>query len=224
MYEVVSSYYDKFMRGDDAEWIDFAKKHTEGLFSGVDMGCGSGKVTAALARNHKVIGVDNSSAMLDEAAKRCLKDGVNATLVLGDAQSFCPPSKVNFVTAMCDVVNYLSAPSKFFAKAYDYLLSGGKLIFDISSAEKLKKTLGNNVYTDTVDGVTYIWENSLCRGYVRMDITFFIPNGDLFQKKTETQIQYVHDAKKIAEQLKNVGFSVTYRDKGDRVYFVATKD
>lgn len=50
MYEVVSSYYDEFMRGDDSEWIEFALNNVRGLFSGVDMGCGSGKVTARRLR------------------------------------------------------------------------------------------------------------------------------------------------------------------------------
>ena len=75
MYEVVSSYYDEFMRGDDSEWIEFALNNVRGLFSGVDMGCGSGKVTAALAKDHRVIGVDASPRMLDMAEKRCRSVG-----------------------------------------------------------------------------------------------------------------------------------------------------
>lgn len=224
MYEVVSSYYDEFMRGDDSEWIEFALNNVRGLFSGVDMGCGSGKVTAALSKDHRVIGVDASPRMLDMAEKRCRSVGSEVTLVMDDAENFCPPTSVNFVTAMCDVVNYLRFPEKFFSKAYEYIERGGKLVFDISSEKKLKKILGNNVYTDTVDSVTYIWENSLFKDYVRLDLTFFVPHGELYQKKTETQIQYIHSAKKLTESLEKIGFSVTSYDKGDRVYFVATKD
>ena len=222
MYEVISKYYDLFM--DDTPWVDFAVNAVKGKCRGADVGCGSGSVAIALSSEHDVLAIDSSPEMLTEANERFKKLGLKIRTVLQNAEKLELSFKAEFITAMCDVVNYMRAPKKFFKAAYDNLKQDGILVFDVSSEHKLINTLGNNVYTETKDDVTYVWENALSAKSVDMCLTFFVPaqNG-LYKKLVDTQTQYIHSEKEIVDQLEQIGFKVQVTDTKDRVYFVATK-
>lgn len=223
MYEVIARYYDLFM--DDDEWVKFAVNAVKGKKRGADVGCGSGSVALALSNEHDVIAIDSSVEMLRIASEKFAKNGVKIPTVLQKAQQLDLGFKADFITAMCDVVNYISAPISFFKAAYDNLNDDGVLVFDISSESKLTEVLGNNMYSETKDDVTYIWENSLCKGRVNMTLTFFIPIGNgTYKKAIDTQTQYIHTQKDIVDALSLSGFKAKVYDKGDRIYFVAQKE
>ena len=83
------------------------------------------------------------------------------------------------------------------------------LLFDISSKYKLTEVIGNNVFTDSTDDVTYIWSNSLSekKDKVDMFLTFFVRNKDgSFDKEDESQTQYIYDAEDLAGRLRAAGF------------------
>lgn len=222
MYEIIARYYDLFMSDD--EWVDFAVNAVKGKYRGADVGCGSGSVAAALAAEHDVIAVDSSAEMLTVAAEKFMKLGLRIPTVLQNAEKLSLGFKADFITAMCDVVNYIRKPEKFFSAAQENLVSGGLLVFDISSEEKLRNVLGDNVFTETKDNVTYVWENSLERDRVNMLLTFFIPCGNgLFRKEIDEQTQYIHGKRDIEDALSLCGFESRTIDKGDRIYFVAKK-
>ncbi|MBR2968106.1 MAG: class I SAM-dependent methyltransferase [Clostridia bacterium] len=222
MYEVISKYYDLFM--EQTPWVDFAVNAVKNKGRGADVGCGSGNVTIALSANHDVIAIDSSPEMLTVASERFRKCGLRIRAVLQDAEKLQLGFKAEFITAMCDVVNYMRHPQKFFKSAYDNLQCGGVLVFDVSSEYKLKNTLGNNVYTETKNNVTYVWENTLNAKSVDMNLTFFVPSEKgLYKKFVDVQTQYIHSEKEIVSQLEQIGFKVEITDTKDRIYFVATK-
>lgn len=222
MYEVISEFYDLFM--DDGEWINFAVEAVKDKYKGADVGCGSGNVAIALSGNHEVVAIDSSIEMLSIASEKFLKKGLKIQTVLQKAQSLELGFKADFITAMCDVVNYMPSPTKFFKAAYNNLKDGGLLVFDISSETKLVNVIGNNVFTDERYDITYVWENSLGKNRVDMTITFFVPIGNgLYRKAVDTQTQYIHTKKAIIEGLRQNGFGVKVFDKGDRIYFIAQK-
>lgn len=93
-----------------------------------DLGCGTGELAAALAPNVKrVIGVDNSSAML-KAAKRRLAGLENVELHRGEL------TKLPLETAKCDAalivltLTYVPDPHGAIVEAMRTLKPGGKLI------------------------------------------------------------------------------------------------
>lgn len=222
MYEVISEFYDLFM--DDDEWIRFAVNAVKGKYKGADVGCGSGNVSIALSADHEVIAIDSSEDMLRVAANKFARHGLKIPTVLQKAQSLKLSFKADFITAMCDVVNYIQSPVSFFKAAYNNLADNGLLVFDVSSEKKLRETLNNNVFTQTKEGVTYVWENSLKGNRVDMELTFFYPaaNG-LYAKAIDVQTQYIHTKQALIESLISCGFDVDCTDKGDRIYFVAVK-
>lgn len=223
MYEVISQYYDLFM-DSRRPWVDFALGKVGNGKRGADVGCGSGEVAMRLALSgNRVIAVDSSPGMLTVAAHKFREAGLDIPTVLQSAQRLDLGGEVDFITAMCDVVNYLKNPQPFFRSAYKNLRDGGVLVFDISNEYKLREVLGNNVFTDTRNGITYVWESFLFRDRVEMELNFFVPEGHLYKKLTDVQTQYIHSDEFILNQLVAAGFTAKKTTKKDRTYFVAKK-
>ena len=232
MYDGISKFYDSFMVDTDYDgWLDFCKDKIGD--SGIDVGCGSGEFTIRLANlNKKVLGIDPSPQMLAFAQEKAKKAGTNANFALMSAQDFTVAKKVDFITAICDVVNYLKNPEKFFSRAKNALKDNGVLIFDISTEYKLKNVLGSNTFSDETDSVIYLWNNNLSTNYVDMQLYFFEKGSDgRYTKYTETQRQYIHSIDKITDLLIKSGFTSVdvYSEKFSkkikkdemRVFFVA---
>ena len=158
---------------------------------------------------YDVIGTDLSTEMLERARENFRRENLNITLVRMDSENLVVGNKVDFITAVCDVVNYMKKPEKFFVRAYNALADDGVLLFDISSKYKLTEIIGNNVFTDSTDNVTYIWSNSLSekQNKVEMFLTFFVKNKDgSFDKEEENQIQYIYEVDDLVEKLRAAGF------------------
>lgn len=211
MYKYLSSCYDEFMQ--DVDYDAWAKKiagYVGNRKKGVDCGCGSGLITMRLKKmGYDVIGTDLSTEMLERARENFRRENLNITLVRMDSENLVVGNKVDFITAVCDVVNYMKKPEKFFVRAYNALADDGVLLFDISSKYKLTEIIGNNVFTDSTDNVTYIWSNSLSekQNKVEMFLTFFVKNKDgSFDKEEENQIQYIYEVDDLVEKLRAAGF------------------
>lgn len=221
MYEVLADYYDLFM--DKGDWLDFAVRAARGK-RGADVGCGSGEATIRLAQTCDVVAIDSSEQMLRVAGEKFRRLGLKIPVIKQNAEQLSLPFKADFITAVCDVVNYMRRPERFFAAAYDNLTEGGMLIFDISSEAKLRQKIGNSVFTCTKDDVTYVWENSLNKRSVDMTVTFFVPCGcGVYKKLVDCQRQYIYSAEELTAMLDKCGFKVKSTQKKDRVYFSAKR-
>lgn len=211
MYKYLSSCYDEFMQ--DVDYDAWAKKiagYIGNRKKGIDCGCGSGLITMRLKKmGYDVIGTDLSTEMLERARENFRRENLNITLVRMDSENLVVGNKVDFITAVCDVVNYMKKPEKFFVRTYNALADDGVLLFDISSKYKLTEIIGNNVFTDSTDNVTYIWSNLLSekQNKVEMFLTFFVKNKDgSFDKEEENQIQYIYEVDDLVEKLRAAGF------------------
>lgn len=220
-YSALSAYYDRLM--NEFPYDRYAE-YVLGFVSsgkGADFFCGSGKMTLLFAlAGIKMIGVDSSAEMLNEAEKNSAKRGVKIPYLLSDAQNADIGKHFDLVTAVCDGVNYLSpkATEKFFHNVAGCLNKGGKFFFDISSAYKLEKILGNNMFYEDYDDITYFWKNRLGKNYVDMDLTFFKKAKDgSYSREDEKHKQYIHSAENIEKMLKASG--LTLRSKLDGVTF-----
>lgn len=237
MYDALAIAYDRFMKNVDYDkWIDFVAGLIGERRSGIDFGCGTGKFTIALRKKGKeIMGVDLSSNMLSYAFDNAHKENIFVNFVQGDVSNFEFLKKVDFVTAMCDTINYIQNPIKAFQNIFNNLNFGGIFVCDISSEYKLTKILANNTYSDTNGDITYIWQNFLgsARKKLVMELTFFKAVGKLYEKSFEQQVQYVHKALDIEKCLKDVGFDRVevkgefYESKpsatSQRIHFIAYK-
>ena len=232
-YSILAKYYDRLM--GDFNYKGYLKFVEEGLKGeGVDLACGSGEMTIALAKGgRKMTGIDLSDEMLNTATVKAKKEGVDIKWIRQDIASLELSHKVDFVTCVCDGVNYIeqSLLKGFFDRVNSYLKEGGKFIFDISSPYKLTQILADNLFCEDYDDLTYIWSNTLGDGYVDMDLDFFEKiQGDTYKRIGESHRQYIH-AQKDIEGLLN-GWEIEVYDgekfsevkpKSKRLLFVATK-
>ncbi len=197
------------------QWSQYLIKTLNGLgagVSGVDIGCGNGYFTRALTKAGKEIcGVDISVQMLTRARQLASDEGVRAEFLLGDITKLKLIKKVDFAIAINDCLNYVS-PQKLGAALSHVrgcLKKGGAFIFDISSEYKLKNVLGDNLFAEDLDDITYLWFNSFKGDRVEMDITVFTPvERGLFRRDDERHVQYVHTRDNIAAELAKCGFEL----------------
>ncbi len=234
-YNCLAKYYQLFTDTDCdyTQWSQYLytvlQQHN--ATKGVDLACGTGKMTRLLAKmGANVIGCDSSIDMLAEA--RSLGKG---TYICQDMMQLQLPNKVQFVTIINDGVNYIAHSDihRLFANIYDNLTDGGVLIFDISSSYKLTNVIGNNVFYRDMDNVTCLWTNSLDNEKVTMDICLFeSQDGVRYVRQDEQHVQYIHQHEQIMNSLQCAKFSVQccdcysnqqISDKTQRITYIATK-
>ena len=199
---------------------------------GLDIGCGNGYFTRALKKEgYDVLGVDKSPEMLSRAQEFSFKEGVRVEFLLGDITKLKLPGKCDFAVAVNDCLNYVkkSDLKSAFTRVHSCLKKGGTFIFDISSAQKLKNTLGNNLFAEDREDITYLWFNTLSGDSVTMDLTFFVleKNGK-YTRYDERHVQYIHEEEDIIKALNECGFSVESeghlgKEKRERINFICKK-
>ncbi|MEX1308606.1 MAG: class I SAM-dependent methyltransferase, partial [Eubacteriales bacterium] len=175
----------------------------------LDAGCGTGSVAVLLRQfGMHVTGVDMSQDMLNVAEEKARQAGVDVAFVCQDLAELALHSPVNVVNASCDVVNYIAPQdlSAFFEAVNRNLLDDGIFLFDISSDYKLQEVLGNNIFYEDQDELTYIWQNRVENNRVNMDITLFKKKGEFFERSDEQHTQYIHSIKQIKTKLMLSGF------------------
>ena len=200
--------------------------------------CGTGSLTCRLYDlGYDIVASDISAEMLREAVKAARGGGRDITFVQQDMRSFETGRKADAVVSACDGVNYIDAQGlrQFADCAYGALKDGGLLLFDISTKAKLS-AMDKQVYFDDADDVTCIWRNAFDEknDKLRMDVTIFVRRGELFERQSETHIQYAHDIETVRKIMLSAGFTQvqvydfptknTCTDTAQRAQFVCVKE
>ena len=202
--------------------------------AGVDVGCGNGYFTRALYRaGYAVCGVDISPQMLTVAKRTAEEEGVPCEFLLGDITKLKLTGKTHFITAVNDCINYVP-PKKLkstFTRIYGCLNRGGVFHFDISSANKIRNVLGENMFGDNGEELSYMWFNTQTEDGVIMDLTFFKRKKEGgYARFDEQHRQYAHGEDEIIGALGGAGFCkilaegfLGSSDKSLRIHFTCKK-
>ena len=199
----------------------------------LDVGCGNGYFTRALNKaGYKADGADISESMLSVARQLAAKEGVRCEFLLADITKLKVCAKVDFCTAVNDCVNYVpkNKLKTAFARIYAATNANGAFFFDISSENKLRNIIGENLFGEDGEDISYLWFNKQTEDGVQMDLTFFVrgENG-LYERFDETHIQYAHTEEEVICALKEAGFARVGceghlgGDKSERIQFAAFK-
>ncbi len=242
-YEYLSQVYDALMYDADYDsWADYIggllEKYKGGGIRVIDAACGTGNISLRLKRmGFDIYASDISGEMLGVASEKARKAGLKLTFCLQDMRSLSfPPADA--VTACCDAVNYLVGEDdarSFFRSAYNALKPGGLLLFDVSSMHKLRDILGDELFYEDGDDITYLWQNSFDESTKRvtMDVTLFIRDGGVYKRYDETHLQRAYTAQEITSLLSECGFNniraysflseAPCTDDDERIQFAAIK-
>ncbi len=244
MYNDFAYEYDRLMNDIDyKKWADYIvsifNKNNLSPSMILDLGCGTGSFCIEMAkRGYDMIGVDSSSDMLCCAKEKALKAGCDILFLNQDMSSFELYGTVDVIVCLVDSLNYLTVKQdvkKVFKLAENYLNPDGIFIFDINTEYKLSKVLGNNVFYDVRDDVSYIWQSAydsrkkLCN----YDVTFFVQQDELYRRYDEIHTERAYKIDELSDLLTASGLVSlniydeltfnSFNSKSERVFFVCRK-
>lgn len=243
-YTSFAQVYDEFMDNvpyDD--WVLYLHQLLveNGVDKGIvlDMGCGTANVTRRLAaKGYDMIGIDNSSEML-EIARQKDETGNDILYLLQDMREFELYGTVDAAVSICDSMNYILSVEELtqvFRLVNNYLEREGLFIFDMNTEYKYKTILADNTIAENRDRCSFIWENYYYEDEKinEYDLTIFINNSsqeDLFTRFMETHYQRAYSLDEVKSALKDAGmeFVAAYdaftkepvHDKSERMYIIA---
>lgn len=244
MYTNFAYIYDRLMYDVDyKQWADYLERIFKryGLKPGLvsDLGCGTGNLCLEMAqRRYDMIGIDISEDMLSCAREKAEKAGSDILFLQQDMTCFELYGTVDAIVCLMDSLNYIirkQGVQNLFKLAQNYLNPEGLFIFDINSAYKLREVLGNNVFYDIGEDLTYIWQNrfdsrkSLCT----FDLTFFVRKGSQYDRYEEEHLERAYTVEEIEQMAKKAGLErlgvfheFSFREpeeKSQRIFFVFRK-
>lgn len=245
MYGNFAYIYDKLM--DDVNYIEwgdyieklFEKHGTDKPELVLDLGCGTGSLCIELAkRGYNMTGIDLSPDMLSCAGEKALAEGAEILFLNQDMREFELYGTEDAILCMMDSLNYLTEYAdvvETFKLVDNYLNPDGIFIFDINTQYKLSQVLGDNVFYDMGDEISYIWQNEYDKeaGISGFDLTFFVKEGELYRKHEEFHEERAYSYDEIEQALNEAGLELLgkYHEftlqkpkkNSERVFFVCKK-
>ena len=213
-YSALSGRYDDLNGADYPALFSFIKDKLDGcgIKKGeilLDLGCGTGELTCALAKEgYDMIGVDSSPGMLSAARE---KDGGDKVLFLcQEAAEFELYGTVRGILCTYDVLNHITVKSeleKVFSLCANYLEDGCPLIFDVLGEKRFIKSALSPSVTET-DGEFCVvrTEYSEKSGEAEHIITLFSGDGDYYVREDSVVKERYYAREYLEEALRKAGF------------------
>lgn len=241
-YTSFASVYDMFMDNVPYEqWSGYLVSLLQeyGIEDGLvlDLGCGTGSLTEQLAKKgYDMIGVDNSSDMLEIAMDKKAASGLDILYLMQDMRDFELYGTVKAVVSICDSMNYILSEDELttvFRLVNNYLDPGGIFIFDLNTIYKYS-LMGDATIAENREEGSFIWENSYYEEdrMNEYDLTLFIrQESGLYEKYEETHYQKAYELETVKQLLADAGmeYICAYdaftreqpRDDSERIYVAA---
>ena len=231
-YNSLAYHYDIMMADVDYSWwIKTIEKYLPKGCLVLDVGCGTGTLSLALANlGYHVTGLDKSCDMLVVASEKAKEHGIMIDFIHRDMRELAGLSGYDGVLITVDSLNYLENEDdvkKTFTGVYSVLNAKGLFVFDVHTPHKMTETFKDYLYVENDEDLTYIWhvEAGVHPLSVVHELTIFAKNEDGSYRRT---IEYHHQRTfkmdYYEEWLAEVGFEIvaTTGDE-DRQLFIAKK-
>ena len=245
-YEALAGSYDQLTRDVDyPRWADYLEKHFARsplpIRTVLDLACGTGSLTAELARRgYEMIGADCSEEMLSVAAEKCRGAGAIEPIFLHQAmEDLDLYGTIDACVCCLDSVNYVTSPKKLaraFRRVHTFLMPGGLFLFDANTPDKLR-ALDGQLFLDEDEDAYCVWRaefsprRRVCT--YGMDL-FFREQGDLWRREAEVHEEYAYEPAELEDMLRQAGFR-QIRQYGElklrapkpgegRIFFAARKE
>ncbi len=198
-YTDFASVYDEFM--EDTPYDEWCADIVDnlrgfGITGGLvcELGAGTGEMTRRLRdKGFDMIGIDSSEEMLMKAREK-EGDSSDILYLCQDMREFELYGTVAAVVSVCDCINYILEESELvtaFKLVNNYLDPSGIFIFDFNTKHKYRDVIGESTIAENREDESFIWENFYDEesDINEYDITFFVREGELFRRFTETHLQ-----------------------------------
>lgn len=243
MYKETAAFYDRLTPDVDydmyAEYFTkiFEKHSGNTPHSVVDLGCGTGMLTVAMAnKGYDMTGVDASAEMLSMAYG---KKSPGVLWINQDFTSLDLFGTYEAAVSLLDCINHLTENGqveKYFKRLRYFIEPDGLFVFDINSEYKFKNTYKSNTFYSVNDELSYIWQNKydektkICT----MDMTFFHKEDDVYRRFDTVNKERAYSIEFLQEQLGKTEFTVEalYDDgsfnepssDSERIFFVCRRN
>ena len=242
-YHALAASYDRLTNDVDYEatvefYMEILRREGVKPRTVVDLACGTGSVTAILAKmGYPVLGIDMSEEMLTEAAMKTMDIDPMPRFVCQKLQELKLPRAVDMAVCALDSLDYVTDPDdckEAIRRIYKALNPGGIFIFDVNTPEKLR-AMDGQVFLDEDDDVYCVWrgefdeETNICTYW--MDL--FQRQGKTWNRSYEEHREYAYSEEQLRTFLKAAGFThiEVYGDRKfaapgageQRIYFKARK-
>ena len=198
--------------------IEICNEHNIECKDYLDVACGTGNVTVRLAKHFKdIYAVDLSEDMLREAFNKLKENRIKGKIICQDMTEMQLNRKFDLITSVLDSTNYITDEDdleKYFSSVKEHLKDDGLFIFDVNSYYKLSEILGNNIYTYSEEDVFYTWENVFEDDMVSMFLTFFVKQGELYERFEEEHFERAYKEEELESALSNCGLKVINKFDG----------
>ncbi|MBR6411299.1 MAG: class I SAM-dependent methyltransferase [Clostridia bacterium] len=245
-YTVLAHVYDILNGGVDYEALaeaiercfsEYLPKRPELV---LDLACGTGRLTAELARRgYDMIGVDGSVDMLAQAQQNT--EGLGVLLLNQNLCEFELYGTVGAVVCSYDSLNYLRSTEeleKCFSLVHNYLDPEGLFLFDMNMPHKFETYYAHNDFIlEDRKGDVYCGWQSEYRKRSRtclFNLSIFEKEATgLYRRRDEQYIEKAYSCSQITGMLTGQGFEVLRcsadrfeteaedRNTSDRLYFAA---
>ena len=242
-YEALAVSYDRLTNDVDYEatvafYNEILKREGLRPRTAVDLACGTGSVTAILARQGlEVTGVDLSEEMLTVAMEKVMDMDQPPRFVCQPLQELRLPRGVDLAVCALDSLDYITEPddcAEAIRRVYRVLNPGGIFIFDVNTPEKLR-AMDGQVFLDEDDDVYCVWRGEFDRetNVCSYGMDLFQRRGRVWERSFEEHREYAYSREQLTDYLKAAGFTHirVYADRKfeapgegeQRIYFKARK-
>jgi SAM-dependent methyltransferase len=178
----------------------------------VDLGCGSGIVSRAVAEaGYDVLGVDISPAMIARAKAHVPGGTFRVASVISTEIPRCIA-----VAAVGEVFNYLfdsensaATLSQLLRRIHSALAPGGLLLFDVAGPGRVPGRRPRQAFAEGDDWAVLATLEEDARSHIlTRSITTFRQVGDLYRRDREVHRQRLIPPAEVAQELRAIGYRV----------------
>ncbi|MBQ7407251.1 MAG: class I SAM-dependent methyltransferase [Clostridia bacterium] len=246
IYDLLAEFYDRINSDLDYDaWADFLEKIFDKEMKArpslvMDLGCGTGKMTLALAKKgYDMTGIDYSVNMLGKAREAAYDAGLSENILwlCQDIRSFELYGTMGAIVSCLDTINHITKEKELlsvFSLVHNYLDPDGLFIFDVNGKAKFETLYANQTYVFEEGDDFCVWENEyneknkLCRFF----ITLFSKERDgRYVRSEETQSERMYTVDGLRRMLEETGFEFigaysdfdfsAASDMSERIYIAA---
>ncbi|MGK7377827.1 class I SAM-dependent DNA methyltransferase [Planococcus sp. 1R117A] len=239
-YGKFASVYDELMEDIPYEkWVEWVASQIQ---SGkiLDLACGTGTLSQLFSEmGFEVTASDLSEEMLTIASQRFQEAGQHIPVLQLSMDNLEGLSGFDAVTIAIDSLNYLETEKQVqqtFKEVFAALNEGGHFFFDVHSVYKVDHVYMDSPFVYDGEDIAYIWhtEPGNYAHSVIHDITFFIQQGQMFERFEETHEQRTFKVSDYVAWLEAAGFQVESvtadftgeapDEESERIFFHAKKN